>query len=578
MDLKEVQITNFRTCASLTLELTAYNPIVGYNNAGKSNLLKAIGWLLKHYALNESFFGDPNQPVEVVGIISNIGSGLGILPANQQSQIQPYIFNDSLTFRRRQDAPGTTLSLVKLEVLSATGTWVNNPTGFSNALGSLFPEPVYIKAMEDAGDDVGKFGAKNTIGLLLKNAIDAAISNNVPGVLALNSAIQAVGSQLNGPQRIAEVASLEANGSIQLSNYFSGHRISIDIPPPALNELIKSASVSIIDTSGNARPFGDYGHGTQRAVQMALIQLLAANVQSVAAQGSKTAILIDEPELYLHPQAIGRVRSALKSLANSGFQIFFTTHSPLLVDAEDAIDTAVLWRCATNGTQVRQRAKAALSGLSASQHKVDVLFSLKHSAQWLFCERPIIFEGKTERLTLPDVFRSVKGVSFSDVGIAVIESSGSGSALDIADLMRSLGYAPKVLVDLDFAFRAGVSKGLLPSTSAELAHCKSWLSANSSGGGFLLDTNGLPMKGGTVNPEKAFELMAAANPVQCAALHQHLLQHDIWLWSRGAIEAHLGIAKGNVTAAANFLAVAASAGNVNHAADPPSLVGLMNWI
>lgn len=328
MDLKQVQITNFRSCASLTLELTDYNPIVGYNNAGKSNVLKAIGWLLKHYALNESFFGDSSQSVEVVGIISNVSSGLGILPPNQQNQIQPYIINDSLTFRRRQDAPGTTLSLVRLEVLSASGDWVNNPTGFSNALGSLFPEPVYIRAMEDAGDDVGKFGAKNTIGLLLKNAIDAAIGNNIPGVVALNAAIQAVGSQLNGPQRIAEVASLELAGSTQLSSYFSGHSISIEIPPPALNELIKSASVSIIDTNGSVRPFGDYGHGTQRAVQMALIQLLAANVQSVSAQGSRTAILIDEPELYLHPQAIGRVRSALKGLARNGFQIFFTVIPP----------------------------------------------------------------------------------------------------------------------------------------------------------------------------------------------------------------------------------------------------------
>lgn len=327
MELKSIRIKNFRTCNNVSIDVGLYNPIVGYNNAGKSNCLKAISWLLKKFSLNESFFGVPTIEVSVEGVISNISASLLLLPENQRQQIAPYIQNDELTFRRRQEVPGSVASLVKLEVLNAQGIWAPNPTGIDNAIGALFPEPVYIRAMDDAGDDVAKFGAKNTIGLLLKYAIDLAKINNIPAMTAVDAALQSLGSHLNGPHRISELNSLESNATKSISSFFNGLGLVIDIPPPNIEEIIKSANVRITDGSGTPRSFSDYGHGTQRTVQMALIQLLAKYSNTGQSHRSVTVILIDEPELYLHPQAIGLVKHALKQLSGNDFQVFFSTHS-----------------------------------------------------------------------------------------------------------------------------------------------------------------------------------------------------------------------------------------------------------
>jgi len=45
-----------------------------------------------------------------------IGVNLLLLPPNQQTQLQSFIINNELRFRRRQDAPGASASSIKIEV------------------------------------------------------------------------------------------------------------------------------------------------------------------------------------------------------------------------------------------------------------------------------------------------------------------------------------------------------------------------------------------------------------------------------------------------------------------------------
>ena len=51
------------------------------------------------------------------------------------------------------------------------------------------------------------------------------------------------------------------------------------------------------------------GHGAQRSIQMTLIRHLADLKLNNQEQATTTLLLIDEPELYLHPQAIEILRS-----------------------------------------------------------------------------------------------------------------------------------------------------------------------------------------------------------------------------------------------------------------------------
>ena len=107
--------------------------------------------------------------------------------------------------------------------------------------------------MDDAGDDVGKFAAKNTIGLLIKYAFDLARNNNPTAMQTVDNSLSALGTHLNGPNRVNELTQLETLATQSLSSLFSGIGIQIEIPPPSLDEIIKTTTIKLIEDGNQPR-------------------------------------------------------------------------------------------------------------------------------------------------------------------------------------------------------------------------------------------------------------------------------------------------------------------------------------
>jgi len=581
--IKSVSIKNFCSCSNLTIELAAFNPFIGYNNSGKSNMLRAIGWLLKKSVLSKSSFFDQNQPVIVEGIIS--GVDLNLLPTNQQQATAPYVINNELHFRRRQDTPQSTAAQIKIDVLDpGTQQWRPNPAGLDTAIGVLFPEPLYIEAMEDAAEDVGKFGAKNTIGELIKKTILLVRQNNAAAVQGIELALQGLDSHLNGTTRIQELASLEANATKAVDDFFPGLSLKINFQTPQLDEILKGATVDLSERPGSSQPFSSFGHGAQRTVQMALIRLLAETAQQTTGTGPITVLLIDEPELYLHPQAIELLRAALKSLSQRGYQVIFSTHSPLLVRKEEVLHAALVYKDNHGQTKVRPKIANAATTMANHPHQSSVIFQLQNSSYILFSEKILLAEGKTEKMILPEIYETLRGRSLALDKVCMVEAGGSPSLWPMREVLRSVGFTPKIVTDLDFAFKVAPNLGLISLQDPDLNSCKAWFASNSGTFGFVLGTDGLPAKKddlgntGRIKPEEAFGLMASTMTQEVERIALLLKQnHNIWIWSRGAIEAHLGIAKDDM-ARMNFITFMQTNGTITHAAHANEIQEFINWL
>ncbi|WP_454732380.1 MULTISPECIES: ATP-dependent nuclease [Cupriavidus] len=576
MLLEKLKITNFCSCRDVDLDLRAYNPIIGYNNSGKSNIVRAVNWLLKKSVLSPEKFFDQNQPVIVEGVVSGVAAKMHLLPPLQQRQVTPYVIDDKLSFRRKQDTPGGSARDVRIEVKDDQGNWVANPTGLDNAIGVLFPDPIYVQAMDDAESDVGKATAKNTIGLLLKYVIDQIVENQV-AINAVQAALAQVEQHLNGPARLNELSQLELDASAAIRSFFPGLALHLDIKTPKLEELVKSAEVSLSHAGGVSRSFASFGHGAQRTVQMALIKLLASRAAAGQNGHGTVVLLIDEPELYLHPQAIEILRDSLKSLSSHGFQVIFSTHSPLLIDRDDVLATSIIYNEAPNGTVVRRTLASATQAMQQNANAASVIYSLQNSSYILFSERIILVEGKTEQIVLPEVYKVVKGASLASNRGYMVGAAGSGTIKPLMEVLRGIGYEPRAVVDLDYAFKTAPLCGLLAQNNPEIAACVQWFRANQATHQCNLDPSGLPQKGGVNNAATGYEILAQHMPNEIGLLKSQLLNHDIWLWDRGAIEAHLGTQK-NETAYANFLSIMKTAGNLVHAADANGLSALMHWL
>jgi len=554
--ISEVRIQNFKSISDGLFPLSHYTPMVGYNNAGKTNIIRAIGWIIKRFSLPAEDFHRADQPIVVEAEISGItGDVLDAIGAAHRGRIEPLVVDGRIRIRRTQATPGQTVTAIRFEVLRREideDNWVVNPAGIDPAIGALFPDPIFIGAMENATEDVAKFGNGTTIGKLLKEIMAPVIDRHSPVVAA---ALLDVGRRLSANAADKDETLVDLDGRIQseLSKLFPGVSAKTHIPVPEFADFMKSATIRIFE-EGYENPEGrdasSFGHGAQRSIQIALIKCLAevrrAGDENV---GRTTLLLIDEPEIYLHPQAIEVVRAALSRLAGDGYQVVITTHSANMISRSDAPNTLLIHRTVAEGTRCYPRIKDAVSAaIHDAEHQSEAIFALSNSSKILFSERVGIIEGKTERIILPAIFHDEFGLTPEEDKIGLVDIGGTPNIPDTMKVLNAMGVSCKAIVDLDFAFRIAPNKGLLEPAHVDLSACKAVLAHLRDTGHVGLDSDGLPMRHNGSPASAAYELLATHETARpcIARLHEELKALGVWLWKKGAIEAHLGIAKTSV--------------------------------
>lgn len=578
--ISNLKIKNFKSCIDTELLLSPFTVLVGYNNAGKSNSLTALQWLIKKSKQPVTAFTDETQAIEVEGTIEGVSSGiLEQMPARQKTSIEPYINHEKLIIRRVQDSPASPVGQINLSVWNESeNEWIANPTGIDNAIKGLLPEPIRIGAMENAADDASKAKSTSTIGKLLaaflepvKQAHEADLGSHLDEVSRRISA--------DGDLRFNELSTIDDRINEKVSNLFPGMSLKLHFNTPNFDELIKSGTIKVYEDQQEAREFTSYGHGAQRAIQMALIQYLAEFKKDNFDQLTTTLLLIDEPELYLHPFAIEQVREALLLLSTNGYQIILSTHSAQMITPKGAENTLLIRKDATRGTYARTRLSDAIQTIVPNTtHQMEHLFSLSHSTQILFAENVVLTEGKTELRLLPLLFQKISGITLDQEKRVLVPQGGVNNTKKSLSILNAMDLPVKAIVDLDY-IKILISDGFLQANDTDILAIKTVLRNLEGSGQITLNTDGFPQRG-AVTAAKAYELLAqetdAAQPIE--SLHQKLLANNIWIWKKGAIEVHLGIVSKNESGWASFKASVENNGVDNTCRDYQGICDLMNWL
>ena len=586
--LTEINISNFKSISSESFELTEFTPLVGYNNAGKSNILEAIKWLLRKKSLVESDFYDTIQPIEIEGKISGITTIiLGQLPENQRNSIQPFLISDSLSIKRIQSSPSVPVGQIKLFVkdpanIGNPNEWRANPTGLDQALQALFPEPIHIGAMENAEEDVSKSKNTTTIGKLLGEIIgpiQAIYSTQVQTALdGIKDLLDA-----DGTSRASELNDFDTAVNAKVESFFPGVNIKVHVPTPELKEVFSKGTIKVFENlNPNGKDVSSLGHGAQRSIQMALIRHLADIKRDSGEQTSNTILLIDEPELYLHPQAIEVLRDALKTISTQGYQVIFSTHSPFMITSKDVENTILIRKNTTLGTHKRNSLKTAIATVAAAHpSQLAIVFSLSNSSNILFSEKVILAEGKTENRLIPKIIQKVTGRTLGLHKTALVPIDGSGSTRKTMEVLNAMAIPTKAIVDLDYALKEGEKQGFLTTGDSDVAAIKAHLASIASGHTINLN-NGWPTKSGSLlTAAQAFALLAQEPAIQTnlSSLKAKMQAVGVYIWTKGTIEDHLGGIPKNEVGWANFNSrLETEALNVILPVDHLEITNLVSWI
>lgn len=314
---------------------------------------------------------------------------------------------------------------------------------------------------------------------------------------------------------------------------------------------------------------------------MALIRHLAEVKRGGAPTLGTTLLLIDEPELYLHPFAIEQVRAALKSLSVNGYQVIFSTHSPQMVSAIDAQHALLIRKESTCGTYARRRLRDAIQVVVPdSAHQMEQLFTLGHSSQVLFADRVVLTEGKTELRLIPNIFQAIRSRTLGQERSALVAQSGVNDTRKSMEILQAMDVPCKAIVDLDYALTGGVAHGFISASDPDVLSLKRILQRLATAGKITLNTaTGLP-KHGVVRASEAFALLAAESDatIPIENIHANLRAQNIWLWKRGDIETHLGINGKNEREWAQFQFRLEAQGLRSICSDHYTVEEMINWV
>ncbi len=557
--LSEITIRNFKSIRNETFELSAFTPLVGYNNAGKSNMLEAIKWLLRRTALADSSFYDPAQPVEIEGVITGITTAiLEQLPENQQTAIQPFLDGETLSIKRIQPQPNVAVAQIRLLVkdpanIGTANEWRANPTGLDQAIQALFPEPIHIGAMENAEEDVSKSKNTTTIGKLLAEIIGPIQTSYSTQVQTALDGIKDL-LDADGTSRAAELNAFDAAVNGKVESFFPGVNIKVHVPTPELKEVFSKGTIKVFENlNPSGRDVSALGHGAQRSIQMALVRHLADIKRDSGEQASNTILLIDEPELYLHPQAIEVLRDALKTLSTQGYQVIFSTHSPFMITSKDVGNTLLIRKNDTQGTHKRNSLRTAIPTVATTApSQLELIFSLSHSSNILFSERVILAEGTTENRLLPNIIHKVTSRTIGLHKTALVSMGGSGNTRKAMLVLNTMDIPTKAIVDLDFALKHGERDGFLTAGDADVAAIQAHLAS-------IAPTHSITLNAGwptnsSMSAADAFRLLAREAAIQAnlTSLKAKMQTVGIYVWTKGTIEDHLGGISKNESGWANF--------------------------
>jgi putative ATP-dependent endonuclease of OLD family len=220
------------------------------------------------------------------------------------------------------------------------------------------------------------------------------------------------------------------------SNYFRSLRVN-----PTLREDVRS--------------FDELGTGQEQILAVAFAYAYA---RAYGSGDDGLVMVIEEPEAHLHPIAQRWLAKKVAGLHGDAVQVIVTTHSPAFVDLANPGGIALIRKPGQAGaTMVVQHGRPGLAaemsktGAPATATSVGAFYSASATAEHvegLFARACLVVEGPTEVLALPELLLGA-GLDVLECGIAVVSAGGIGGIARWLRLYRAYGLPCYVTFDRD---------------------------------------------------------------------------------------------------------------------------------
>jgi putative ATP-dependent endonuclease of OLD family len=216
---------------------------------------------------------------------------------------------------------------------------------------------------------------------------------------------------------------------------------------------------------GVVRSFEEMGTGQEQILAIAFAQAYA---KAFHGAGASLVLVIEEPEAHLHPLAQQWIGRKIRELAHEpNMQVIVTTHSPAFIDLLDVPGLVLVRRRVEGGTYVTQLTAEelaafcrALGAPAATAGTILPFYSVAATQEILsgfFARAVVLVEGPTESFALPIYFQRL-GLDVAREGIALVAAQGVGNLAKWYRLFSAYDIPTYVAFDNDLTDDADASR------------------------------------------------------------------------------------------------------------------------
>lgn len=353
------------------------------------------------------------------------------------------------------------------DIIPMQDTWIDNPKGYANVLKGTLPFFVLVPAVRDVAEE-SKGTKSSPFGKLLYAILDTVTQEKKTKIEGILVEISKQMNRTGGDERVSLIADTEKQLNTLLTDFFTGCDLEIEFATPTLEVLLSAPKLYVDDGFRNA--VENKGHGLQRAVIFTILRRYAEYMTSAPDGKKRNLILaVEEPELYMHPQAQRTIRRVFRKISESGDQIIFSTHSSLLVDVAyfDEIIRLEISRNNIGGTKTTvsrawqlpmstmiediETRIPKLKGTVTSESMRDLYAHAYNPRrnEGFFASKIILVEGVTEEYSLPIYADALPNCGFDPQGISVVECGGKGTMDRLFRIFNELHIPCYLLFDYD---------------------------------------------------------------------------------------------------------------------------------
>jgi predicted ATP-dependent endonuclease of OLD family len=501
MKIDRIRVRNFRSYQdSGIIDVGDKLVLLGENNAGKSNILRAIELCLNisptsPHNLRDFHLKNTDNDIKIeiwltgltqeekeifeeyifeeqlwVKTIFPFDDENGI-PANKQFMVQKQI-PEIEDFRRLDDKTADELediydtyeeSLEPYQVDDWSGNKYGNeirptirnyldseeaewsfteidPQGIKKKLRENLPEFQYFESDRNIAEET-KTSTNALLGRLLEDVIDSVPEEDKK---SLRASLAEVNQQLNEEEKFDEIEDLEEEIRTKLDQHVPINELNLEVSVPDLEDILTNVEVSVDD--GIDTDIQSMGSGLHTSFILACLWQLSEQEEN----DQDVIFGLEEPENDLHPHAQRQLYDTLEDLSQQDYQVFMSTHSAFLVSVDDLFDTV---RIEKQGNESR------IHAVDRSRFEEEDVESIRskitpENNEIFFSRAVLLCEGQSEWQTIP-VLNSMlhetedEVFAFDRLGISLIEVNGKPGFKNLLKMANMFNIPSIVLIDND---------------------------------------------------------------------------------------------------------------------------------